>query len=121
MSNPRNTAAASAPVAGKVVDPSTWKTMSLGSLSLKGEDGKLLREGAASFTINDRNAQVIRDAADYILANPQEKVTISAGTFFADANISENVKKFFSHRLYISAETLTKMGKSIADYVKLDK
>jgi len=102
----------------EAVDTSSWKTMSLGSLALKGNDGKLLREGMISFTINSRNAQVILDAAQFALNNPEEKITISAGTFFEDANVSDNVKKYFSHRLYISAETVEKMGKSFADYIK---
>lgn len=121
MGNPRNTGTAVVEGNGaevKQIDPSSWKTLTLGSLSNKGNDGKLLREGAISFTINSRNAEIFRDAAQYVLDNQEEKVTISAGTFYEDANVSDKVRKFFSHRLYISAETIGKMGKAVADYVQ---
>lgn len=100
-----------------VIDSSTWKTLTLGSLALKNKDG-LMREGAISFTINARNAEILRDAAQFVLENNEEKITISAGTFYEDAKISDNVKKFFSHRLYISADTVKKFGKKLGDYVK---
>jgi len=116
MSNPRNKV--NTQESNNVVDSSTWKTLTLGSLALKGSDGKLMREGAVSFTINARNAEIIRDAAQYILENNEDKITISAGTFYEDAKISDNVKKYFSHRLYISADTVAKFGKKLADYVK---
>lgn len=120
VQNPRNAVQTEeASNTGAKVDPSNWKTLTLGSLSVKGNDGKLLREGAISFTINSRNAEVIRDAAQFIMDNADEKITISAGTFYEDANISDKVRKFFTHRLYISAESLTKMGKAVVDYVKL--
>lgn len=115
--NPRNKVSNEV-VSNDVVDSSNWKTMTLGSLSLKGNDGKLLREGKVDFTINARNAEIIRDAAQFILENSDEKITISAGTFFEDARVSDNVKKYFSHRLYISADTVAKFGKTLGDYVK---
>lgn len=118
--NPRNNTATKETVTqteGGSVDSSNWKTLTLGSLALKGNDGKLLREGMASFTINNRNAAIIKDAADFIMNNPDKKVTISAGVFYEDANISDNVKRFYSHRLYISAASVAKWGKKLADYV----
>jgi len=115
MGNPRNQVVETTT---NEVDTSAWKTLTLGSLALKGSDGKLMREGAISFTINARNAEIIRDAAQYVLENNEDRVTISAGTFFDDAKLSDNVKKFFSHRLYISADSVAKFGKKLADYVK---
>ena len=117
MGNPRNAVRKNENTESSF-DASNWKTMTLGSMAVKGKDGQLMREGQISFTINSRNAELIKDAAEYILSNPEDKITISAGTFFEDANISDKVKKFFSHRVYVSAETVAKLGKTIADYVK---
>lgn len=117
--NPRNKIGqeAASNSGANLSDPSSWKFMTLGSLALK--DGRnLVREHDVGFTINARNAEMIRDLAQFVLDNKSadEKISINASPFYEDA-ASENVKKYFSHRMYISAETVAKTGKSFADYV----
>lgn len=102
-------------------DPSEWSTLGLGSLAYKDGSGNLAKEGSISFTINSRNAQVIKDMADFILNNSDEQLTVSAGTYFNEDALSAKQKKFFSHRIYVSKDTLEKIGKTPADYVNFDK
>ncbi len=118
MSNPRNTLAKTEEVADSgIKSPSEWKSLGLGSISLKNSEGKLIRDFSTNVVINDRNAQVILDAAQFVLDNPTESITIKASPFF-EGTQSEKVLKHFSHRLYVMTETLERMGKSPADYVK---
>lgn len=99
-------------------DPSEYKSMGLGSLSLRSADNKLIKENAINFTINSYNAQFFKDAAEFVLANPEERVSISAGTFYDESKLSPKQRDRFSHRIYVSADTVAKVGKTIADYVK---
>lgn len=117
MANPRNQLAK--PTTTEVrKDPSEYKSMGLGSLSLRSSDNKLVKDNSINFTINNYNAQFFKDAAEFVLANPEERVSISAGTFYDETKLSPKQRDRFSHRIYVSAETVAKVGKSIADYIK---
>jgi hypothetical protein len=125
MSNPRNktnTAEATETKHEGTLDTSNWNFMTVGSLSLR--DGKnLVRDHDLSFVINSRNATVLRDAAQFVLDNPtdaegkEQRISVNGSPFYEDKT-SESVLKYFSHRLYISKATLSKMGKDFVDYLK---
>jgi hypothetical protein len=117
--NPRN-ASAKVEEVSTMKPPSEWKSISLGSLSLK--DGReLVREYDASFVINERNAKILKAACEYILNNPVDaegkstRVSITAYPFYD--NVPETKKKFYSHSIKMSAETVSKFGK-IEDFVE---
>jgi hypothetical protein len=121
MGNPRNNTTAPVTTNTGDFDPDSWKTMGLGSASLR--NGKnLVREGDMSFVISDYNAAFLKDAAEFVLNNPTEsegkptRISINAYPFFD--TVTESMKAHFSHRLCVSAETLAKIGKKISDYVK---
>jgi hypothetical protein len=107
---------------GSNINPNDWKFMTLGSLALR--NGKqLVREHDIGFVINARNAELIKDAAQFVLDNPtdaegkDQRISINASPFYEDS-VSDKVLKYFTHRLYISSETVAKMGKTFADYFK---
>ncbi len=124
MANPRNQTAKSEPAQTNsgVPSPDQWSFMGLGSASLKnGRD--LVRDNDFSFVINPRNAEIFRDAAQFVLDNPEDdqgkeqRITLNAAPLYED-KVSEKVLKYFTHRVFISKETVAKWGKSFADYVK---
>lgn len=127
MANPRNAVLKTEvkeTVESKEFNPDSWKYMTLGSLALK--DGKnLVREHDISFVLNDRNAEIIRDMCDFILKNPLDaegkptKMSINASPFYEGTN--ENKTRYFSHRIYVSADTLGKTGATFSKYVKENK
>lgn len=126
MSNPRNktsvTSVGQDSSEGKKSNPDDWKFLTLGSIAVR--DGKkLIRDYDVSFVINPRNAEIIRDAAQFVMDNPtdadgkEQRVSINASPFYEDS-VSENVLKYFTHRLYLSAETVAKWGKKFSAYIK---
>ena len=120
-SNPRNKVDA---VSTDKPDASEWKSMSLGSTALKDDTNKLVNDYKTAFVINHRNAELIRDAAQHILDNPQQadgkdlNFTINIGKFFDPENLSANVRKYFTHRVYVTKDSMEKIGKTFADYIK---
>jgi len=123
MSNPRNTNTNTTVGSEEQTksSPDDWKFLTLGSLAVR--DGKkLVRDYEISFVINPRNAQVIRDAAQFVMDNPvdaegkDQRISVNASPFFEGA-ASENTLKYFTHRLYLSAETIAKWGKKLSEYV----
>jgi hypothetical protein len=104
------------------INPNDWKFMTLGSVAVR--NGKtLVRENDVSIVLNSRNAELIRDAAQFILDHPvdadgkDQRISINASPFYEDS-VSDKVLQYFSHRLYISADTIKKMGKTFSDYYK---
>lgn len=119
MANPRNqTSAAAQSSDSKEFNPDSWKYMTLGSASVK--NGKtLVRENDVNFTINTRNAEIIRDLAQFVIDNAEkdERISLNASPFYENS-VSDKVLQHFSHRLYVSAEAVGKMGKKFSDYIK---
>ena len=119
MANPRNVIKKEETVAGGTerTPASEWKSLTLGSISLRGANGELINDYNTNFVINERNAQLILDAAQFVVDNPGENITLKASPFF-EGTQSAKVLKHFTHRFYVMSDTLEKIGKTPADYVK---
>jgi len=113
MGNPRNQVAAPAQEA----EVKEFKSKTVGSAALKGPDG-LVRDFTLSFTINNYNVGLLKDLVNFVEANPEEKISINAAPFF-EGGASEAKLARFSHRVYVTAQTLEKLGKKVSDYIEL--
>jgi hypothetical protein len=119
--NPRNNAAVNTENTSVKKPVTEWGYLSLGSMAIT--DGKdKIRKGQASFTINAYNAQLLKDACEFVLNNPVDdegkpsRVSLTAYPFFD--SVSGKKADRFTHDVKLSRDTISKFGK-LEDYVTI--